>query len=225
MKANSLFSVLDRRRIADAIAVAEAKTSAEIIPVVAAASGRYDRAEDIFGFLLAILAWALTAWLTPAVSLNPGEWNSGGRFEFGLVLQILIGIIAFVIGIALASRFWSLRAPFASRREMEQEVETRAAEAFQRFRLRSTAAATGVLIYVSLFERRVRVLGDSAIAEKLKDRDWEGICDAATEGIGRGAPSDGLVRAIELAGELLAHHFPHGAGDANELMNELVVVD
>ena len=43
------FSDEQRRAVAQAVAEAEGKTSAEIVPVVATASGRYDRAEDIVG--------------------------------------------------------------------------------------------------------------------------------------------------------------------------------
>lgn len=42
-----------------------------------------------------------------------------------------------------------------------------AAVAFGMFRVRATTAATGVVIYVSLYEGLVAVLGDHAIAAKL----------------------------------------------------------
>ena len=52
IKATRLITDADRQRINAAIADAELHTSAEIVPVVASASGRYDRAEDIAGLWL-----------------------------------------------------------------------------------------------------------------------------------------------------------------------------
>ena len=54
--ASSLFNDQARERVNQAIAQAESKTSAEVVPVVATASGRYDRPEDIVGLWLGIIA-------------------------------------------------------------------------------------------------------------------------------------------------------------------------
>jgi putative membrane protein len=46
-----------------------------------------------------------------------------------------------------------------------------------------------------------------------------------TDGIRNGRAADGLIQAIEHAGELLSQHFPRGADDRNELINELKLID
>ena len=51
-RASELFNDEQRATIDQAVADAESKTSAEIVPVVATASGRYDRAEDIVGMAM-----------------------------------------------------------------------------------------------------------------------------------------------------------------------------
>lgn len=225
MKASALFSQPDRERIAGAIAKAEENTSGEIVPVVATASGRYDRAEDIFAVVFALMTVAAVWLLFQGTSAGAGGWSAGAEIRIGLPLILLMFIGGFAVGGALASRIIALRLPFILKREMHEEVERAAAECFHRFRLRETAGATGILIYVSLYEHQVRVLGDSSISEKLGSSEWRAICDAVTDGIRQGTAADGLVRAIELSGELLARHFPREAGDRNELVNDLKLLD
>ena len=53
------FTGSDRQQVAAAVAAAESQTSAEIVPVIAAASGRYDRAEDLVGLWTAVALMAL----------------------------------------------------------------------------------------------------------------------------------------------------------------------
>ena len=98
-------------------------------------------------------------------------------------------------------------------------------EAFQKFRLRRTRSATGVLIYISLYKRLVRILGDDAINEKLEDKDWDDICRTVIPGIRDRRAAEGLREAIQKCGILLSEHFPIQPGDQNELFKELKIVD
>lgn len=223
-KASQLFSEDDRRVIEQAVAAAEASTTAEIIPVVATASGRYDRAEDLFGVVLALVALA-AAWLGFQDLGAPVGWAGAHEAALGLVSILLIVFVGFVAGAVLATRVPILRSPFLTRREMQAEVERSATAAFQQFRVRATAGATGILIYISLYERMVRVLGDDVIAARLGQSEWEGLRDLVIQGIREGEPARGLVRAIEKCGDLCAVHFPSRPADVNELPNALRIID
>ena len=70
LSAARFFSDADRKRINECVGTAELKTSAEIVPVVATSSGRYDRAEDLVGLLLGIVLMILTAILWPAPPIS-----------------------------------------------------------------------------------------------------------------------------------------------------------
>ena len=223
-KASQFFSEDDRRAIEQVVAAAEARTAAEIIPVVATASGRYDRAEDLFGIMFALVALA-AAWLGFQNMGTPGGWAGGYEPALGLVSILLIVFFGFVAGAALATRVPVLRLPFITRREMQTEVERSAAAAFQQFRVRATAGATGILIYISLYERMVRVLGDDVIAARLGQSDWEALRDLVIQGLREGEPARGLVRAVEQCGALCAVHFPSQPGDVNALANALRFID
>ena len=224
--ASHLFSATERQMIDGAIESAERSTSGEIVAVVASASGRYDRAEDLFGLLLALLGLVALHCLQPCLAVYTGAgWDAQAASPLLLLAQLVTVLVLFGAGNWAAARWTVLRAPFVSKAEMQKEVERRALEVFQQQRLRATTGATGVLIYVSLFEHQVRVVGDDAISAKLQATDWQAVCDRVITGMKAGTPAQGLQAAIALAGELLSRHFPRVSDDRNELPNKLVLLD
>jgi putative membrane protein len=224
-RASDLFPEGERQKIADAVTEAEKNTSGEIVPVVATSSGRYDRAEDTVGFLMALLFFLFSWWLFQEVTPVDEDWKSGSIIAFGPVMSVITLVVGFVLGTALATLFPVLRLPFIPELELTEEVERAAAEAFQKFRLRKTIDSTGILIYVSLFEHTVRVIGDDAIAAKLDHSEWETVARLITDGLRLDRPTGGLSQGIGKCGELLSAHFPRKADDVNELPNELIVID
>jgi putative membrane protein len=100
----------------------------------------------------------------------------------------------------------------------EQAVQEFAALALQR-----TRARTGVLIFVSLFERRVVVLGDDAIHARVGDAEWLAVDGLVIERVRDGALADGLVAGVERVGAVLAEHFPVSGDAQNELPDHLIV--
>jgi putative membrane protein len=221
--ASSLFNQQEKQSIEAAIAAAEKTTAGEIVPVIATVSGRYDRAEDVFGLLFGIVA-LIAAWVLfqdPASA----SWSTIQTQVLGLpaIAGILIG--GFLLGAMLASYFPMLRLPFIARAEMIEEVERRALETFQRERIRDTGGATGVLIYVSLYEHIVKVIGDDAAAATLPVAALEEICALIVDGLKQGRPADGLQQAVTRTGELLAEQLPRTAEDTNELANHLILID
>ena len=224
MVASRLFSDEDRRAIADAVRAAERTTSGEIVPVVASTSDTYERAEDLVGLAVAGLAFSLT-------------WQLGQRFvprvdwdvEYVLVLELplLLGVLlaGWWLGVLLARVSPWLKRLFLLRRVAKERVLIAAHHAFDALHVKRTAAATGVVIYVSLFERQVCVCADRAVAQKIGEAEWVRACTMLIEALRAGQPREGFVAAIQHVGTVLAAHFPVVAGDRDELANELHILD
>lgn len=219
----ALFSNDEKQAIEAAIATAEKLTAGEIVPIVATTSGRYDRAEDLFGLLFALLTLS-AAWLLFQGSA-PAAWSATPSPVLGLPVVIGIVIGGFIVGTALATRFPALRLPLIARREMIEEVDRRAHETFQRQRLSNTANSAAVLIYVSLYEHVVKVVSDEGVAVHLSSDSLEEICALVADGLKHGRPADGLSQAVIRAGELLASNLPAEPGDVNEIANRLILID
>lgn len=176
--------------------------------------------------MLLSIAFVVAGWnLLLPTSAGAGDWSGASWQTRGLPQLVVLIVLGYIAGNLIATWVPAIRLPFTRSREMDEEVRRAAAESFHRFRVRSTEGGTGILIYISLFEHRVLVLGDNAIAEKLEAHDWEAVRDLLLGGLKNKTPREGLVGAIDRCGEILAEHFPASAGDRNELANELHILD
>lgn len=223
-QASERFSEEARRAITQAVADAEASTSAEIVPVVATRSGRYDRAEDTAGVLLGLLLLAGVWCAFQGVDPEGGEWGlSAARFE--LPAMIAAFLLGFVLGAVAAARFSGMGRLFTPRAEMAQEVAERARAVFFDQRVHHTASRGGILLFLSLHERTASVLGDDMILERLGQPVLDEICGILVAGMRTGDPASALGNAIRDAGKHLARVLPREAGDKNEIGDALVTLD
>lgn len=224
MVASKLFLEEDRRAVSAAIAEAEKKTSAEIVPVVATASGRYERAEDLVGFAGAMISVAAAWWQFHRVA-PATDWDAAQPLSIQLpyVLSVMIG--GWIVGIFLAKAAPWLKRLALSRRTMTAQVLLSAQQAFDSFHAHKTAGGTGVVIYVSLFEHRVCVWADRTVSAKIPETEWKDVTEGLVRSLRDGRPREGLIEAIRRCGDVLGKHFPIQPSDVNELPNELRLLD
>jgi putative membrane protein len=191
-----------------ALAGAEQRTSGEIAPVVVGRSDRHADAEWLSALAVALGGSVLLVGALP--------WHLPGWL---LACQIGLGALGFLLACALPA--W--KRMFVSEARASEVAEEQALQEFQRLELHRTEARTGVLLFVSLFERRVVVLGDSGIHARVGDAQWQRARDAVLAGIERGSLAEGLVEGVRACGDVLAQHFPRAEGDRNEVPDRLIV--
>jgi len=100
----------------------------------------------------------------------------------------------------------------------------RGVELFAQQRVWDTEENTGILIYVQLVDRKVEILADRGIAARVSQAEWDAICRVMEASFRRGEWRQGALQAVTRAGELLARHFPAGAGNPNELPDQPLVI-
>ena len=86
----------------------------------------------------------------------------------------------------------------------------------------NTRDKTGILIFISVFERKVWVLADEGINEKVDRDTWQEIVDIVTLGIKEKRQGSALCNAIKRCGELLENNFPIKPDDTDELDNLII---
>lgn len=221
-KASKLFSEDDRKRIAQSVESAEGKTSAEIVPVVATSSGRYDRSEDVVGLWIGVIA-LVVVWVI-FQDTKPGEW---GSTQLVISLPIVLGIVVggWLLGVFIANHVPWLRRLFTPRKELREEVEQGARRSFFDSRVHHTAGSTGILVYVSLFEHVAVVLADQQITEKLGQEKLDEFCKEMTSALKERKYTEAFCNTIEKVGAALGEVLPRQSDDQNELENALVVID
>lgn len=218
------YSDADRERVNRAVRDAESVTGAELVPVVAQCSGRYDRAEDIVGLWCGLLTLTVVWSLFPSTVAVSGSWEHPS--PGGQLVALLAAVVAgFLVGAILASRLPGLRRLFTPRRQMEEEVLLRARSVFYDQRVHHTTAGSGLLLYVSLYERMAAVIADQSVLDKLGQDQLDALCRELTQQLQHRSPIDALCATLELAGQRLRTVLPRSEDDVNELVDALVLVD
>jgi putative membrane protein len=87
---------------------------------------------------------------------------------------------------------------------------------------RRTRGRTGVLLYLSLAERRAEIVADEAIAGKTDPEDWGAAMAALIDAVKAGRPGEGMTLAVEGIGAVLARVLPPEADNPNELPDSVV---
>ena len=104
----------------------------------------------------------------------------------------------------------------------EEKVHNRALAEFERLGIQQTEGRTGVFIMVSIDERRVELIADKAINDKVGENAWASEVNRIVQMSKRGYPALGLILSIYEIGKCLAEYFPK-THDKNELSNEVTV--
>ncbi|MCH8829466.1 MAG: hypothetical protein IID45_07810 [Planctomycetes bacterium] len=91
-------------------------------------------------------------------------------------------------------------------------------------RLTHSKASTGIMVYVSLFERAIVVVADKAINETHSQSDWDKVRDLLADGLRNDKAADGFVAALAECGRILAENFPIQKDDVDELPNHLRII-
>ena len=100
-------------------------------------------------------------------------------------------------------------------------VMKRAVKTFNRLHLYTTKRRNAVLIFIAYEDRKLAILGDTAINEAVPEGFWAGEVEELTNYRKAGRPVDGLCAIIARMGERLSEYFPGERDDENELSNEV----
>ncbi|MFT5143087.1 MAG: putative membrane protein [Rhodothermales bacterium] len=191
------FSNTDLEAVKKAVKAAEGQTAGEIVPFVSLRSDRYDIALWRAAGLFALIGIAL---VLAAEMLSDG-WGTAWLGAGGSVAAI--GLVSGGFGWLLAYSVDSFRRLMAGDAAMTLAVHRKAKQAFLDEEVFDTVDRTGILLFVSLFERRIEVVGDSGINAKVSSDDWVDVIGSVREGIRQGQVAQGIVEGIARCGALL----------------------
>ncbi|MGC8823706.1 MAG: TPM domain-containing protein [Bacteroidales bacterium] len=102
-----------------------------------------------------------------------------------------------------------------------KDVKDCAAAAFARLGMHKTKLRNGVLIYLSINDRRFAILGDAGINAVVPTNFWEDVKDLMGSYFRQQRFAEGLVEGINRIGEKLKEFFPYKADDINELSDDI----
>jgi putative membrane protein len=164
---------------------------------------------------------ALGALLGSLVALVTYEW--GGFWNLYVPLWIAVPAPAGgAVGYLLTAWLPALRRWMAGDLILDARSRRRAEVAFLEQEVFRTRDRTGILLFLSLFEHRAVVLGDTGINQKVEQAQWDAVVRNLAAGIRAGRPGAAMVEAIRACGDLLERYeVTRRSDDQDELANEL----
>jgi len=215
----------ERGKVAAAIAAAESKSNGEIVAVATPISDAYHDVALHWALipLFAVLAWA--AWRPTALTwwydFLFGGWSPDPTLSQLFTLLMVFAALKFIVAL-LILKWMPLRLLLTPAATKHRRVRRRAIAIFKAAAEKRTAGRTGILIYLSMAERRAEIIGDSAITSATNPETWGEAMAALLVDVREGRVADGIVAAIDQVGTVLAEHFPRSANDINEIPDKLI---
>ena len=195
------FDSAAQKAFTDCVKQIEKTSDAELVLAIRGRSGSYRHADFLFGALLSFLGLIFLLY---------------SPYYFQPVWVLIDVVLLFVLGELLSSRVNAIRRLFTSSKTRADFVRTQAAAMFYEAGIGNTRSETGILIYVSLLERRLELLADRGVLKAVPSLEWNEQLFELHEA-GRLADARLLLRAITNLSALLAKHLPASGDNPNEL--------
>jgi len=218
-------SEADHAKVSAAITKAEATTAGEIVAVATPISDAYHDVALHWALvpLFAVLAWA--AWRPTALvwwyNFLFGGWQPDPTQSQLLTLLMVFAALKFTVAL-LILKWMPLRLLLTPASTKHRRVRRRAVTIFQAAASGRTTGRTGILIYLSLAERRAEIIADEAILKVTDDHTWGEAMTELLTNVREGRIGDGIAAAVERVGAVLSEHFPRSTEDLNEIPDKLI---
>ncbi len=203
----------EQKEVTAAVQLAEKETSGEIVPMLVESSHHYPAAVITGSLLLSVpTALILAVPVGKLLSISPDSvW----------IFLMLFGF-CFPFAQTFVKRYPGLKAKFLWASQVEEEVFEGAVTSFYSEKLHQTRDKNGILIYISVYEKKVWILADEGINKCIEQRIWDSLAMELSQNIKDGARCQALCNTIKQIGDILQSHFPIKDDDKNEL-HDLII--
>ena len=218
-------SETDHDRVTAAVTQAETATTGEIVTIVARQSDAYHDVSLQWAVLAMLLTLALLAFQPVAADhiyarlVDPWAQAAPQGALFAIALVVMTAVFLAVRLVLASTRLRLALTPGATK---SRRVRRRALLLFRAGAEKRTKGATGVLLYLSLAERRAEIIADDAIHSRVANETWGAAMAAVLAGVRDDRPGDGMADAVAQIGAVLAEHFPRTGAAVNELPDRLI---
>jgi len=215
---NSYFSNDDLQRLEKAVVQAESATSAEVVPVIAKQSSTTGHVFPLAFFILASVVFSIPK---DFLFYKEGWYQLGWFYDYLYVFEFVL-----VLGVSwtLSQTAW-LRRLLTSSLDLGLQVDWRAEIEFSERILNKTENHTGVLLYVSLMERRAVLLADASVKNLCPEETWSQTLQSLLVNLRQKGLTEALEETLLDIGKILSEKLPLEKNDQNEISDRLIWLD
>jgi putative membrane protein len=200
------------RQIENAVRSAERRTHCEIVPMIVRGSAIANFAKPTIACILLLILFVFDA-PQHVLGILPNLDHGG---SLAIVLAVCATSTELLSRSAVIHRFLAGHIG-AEHAALRAELE------FYRAGLQQTANSVGILIFVSIREKRASILADQGIAKVLPPETWDQAIKMLLDAISQRSMSKGFIEAIGYCENLLAGPFPAKLDEINELSDHLII--
>jgi putative membrane protein len=172
-----------------------------LVLIVRARSGSYAHADYLFGALLGFAALLFLLF-------SPFNFH-----QYWVATDVAV---LFMLGAYLSSRSNSIRRLLTNKKFRREAVRLGAAAMFYEAGIANTNAEMGVLIYLSVLERRLELITDRGVLKSVPALEWNKVLFELHQA-GRKPEPQTLLKGLHDLGALLVKHLPATGENPNEL--------
>lgn len=192
----------------------ESKSDVEIVPIIVRASSVYGQTRITLLLVFSLISVIFLQQLELS-------WHWGNPIINAL---LLFGLIVLSVGMSYVLARFGVVKMWMTHRFVEAEQCWRRAEIeFYHGRVSRTEKRNGILLYISLLERRVIVRGDQMVRQRVDESLWRHIVDEVIKGIKKGKMADGITSALKHMEDLLCEQIPLQSKEQNVLPNTFII--
>ncbi len=137
--------------------------------------------------------------------------------EFSVYLIYFITILSFPAVFFFIEVFQQIKRPFLHKAETRRKVEIMARAVFQKVGMYHTSTKIGVLFYVSLLEKQVKIIADRGAETAVPKEEWESVQQKFDAIFKQNDVSIALLSALSETKSVFAKYLPPIENDINEL--------
>lgn len=207
MPSCALFEAEAKSRVNAVVQELELRTSAEIVVVMRIKAGSYRQADYLWGAGLAFVALMVFLFHPAPFPIAPFP---------------AVALVAFVVGATISAYFEPLQRLLVPRSKLVESARAAAIVDFYERGITRTRGRTGVLVFVSIFERSIVVVPDVGIDENALGEAYRSAKTKLGDVLLGSLETTPFEEALRTLGSVLADALPRAHDDENELSDEVV---
>jgi putative membrane protein len=216
MKVENYLPKTSQEKIAQAVAEAEKKVNAEIVPVFMVNSDDYTEAK-LRGALLGATVTSLGILLYDHLM---------GWYQLFLLKNDWLFVSAIAVGGLLGYLLFGYVSPLKklllSKQRMQQRSSAMAERVFGEYKLFETKGRTGILVFISLFEHKIEIVPDKGLKEKIAADEWQKVIEEMKPALRSKKFDEAFLQSIsKITAILLTYKMERTGESGNELPDHL----
>lgn len=197
-----------KSKLYETIADIENNSLVEVVAIIKSKSGRY---RDV------------SLWFAIAVMFAASSFFMFSPIIFDVYMIYVFSFLIFILAYLLSELIKSLKRFFIKDKRMTRNIDIYARAIFQKGGIRFTQEKIGVLIYVSLFEKKVKLIGDRGAFTLVPNELWRKMKKDFNSIFEEDDIPAAFIKELKKTKAIFAEYILPIENDINELPDDLEV--